>query len=232
MLEQSGAQTQRGLFFLFIRHFFPGPQSTFSHVSRSWKEAGIQTRVGWWSQMPWAVMPGGPQAVSWKTARDGGSGLMSCIQIFSKTTLVGGFHYHTQLRSLRTDLCRPCFAYSAGFHLAHSTRGKHGETEQNSASPSQTVGKLRARRPLLRACRLGKRRPTFTGDAVGGASVENHPLEESIVVHILLGPRGTQTAGAAALLFAQFCLIQDLAAAILGLAEPAIPSCEETGIRR
>lgn len=64
----------------------------------------------------------------------------------------------------------------------------------------------------------------FTGDAVGGAPVENHPLEESIVVHILLGPRGAQTAGAAALLFAQFCLIQDLAAAVLGLAEPAIPS--------
>ena len=45
MLEQSGAQTQRGLFFLFIRHFFPGPQSTFSHVSRSWKEAHIQTKA-------------------------------------------------------------------------------------------------------------------------------------------------------------------------------------------
>lgn len=93
-------------------------------------------------------------------------------------------------------------------------------------SPSQTVGTLRARRPLLRACRLGKRRPTFTGDAVGGAPVENHPLEESVVVHVLLGPRGAQSAGAAALFFAQLGLIQDLAAAVLGLAEPAIPSCE------
>lgn len=64
----------------------------------------------------------------------------------------------------------------------------------------------------------------FTRDAVGGAPVENHPLEESIVVHILLGPRGAQPAGAATLFLAQFCLIQDLAAAILCLAEPAIPS--------
>lgn len=64
----------------------------------------------------------------------------------------------------------------------------------------------------------------FTRDAVGGAPVENHPLEESIVVHILLGPRGAQPAGAATLFLAQFCLIQDLAAAVLGLAEPAIPS--------
>lgn len=99
-------------------------------------------------------------------------------------------------------------------------------------SLSQIVGTLRARRPLLRVCRLGERRPTFTRDAVGGAPVENHPLEESIVVHILLGPRGAQPAGAATLFLAQFCLIQDLAAAILCLAEPAIPSCEETGIRR
>lgn len=64
----------------------------------------------------------------------------------------------------------------------------------------------------------------FTGDAVGGAPVENHPLEESVVVHVLLGPRGAQSAGAAALFFAQLGLIQDLAAAVLGLAEPAIPS--------
>lgn len=64
----------------------------------------------------------------------------------------------------------------------------------------------------------------FTGDAVGGTPVEDHPLKESIVVHILLGPRGAQTAGAAALFFAQFCLIQNLAAAVLCLAEPAIPS--------
>lgn len=34
MLEQSGAHTQRGLLLLFILHFFPGPQSTFSHVSK------------------------------------------------------------------------------------------------------------------------------------------------------------------------------------------------------
>ena len=46
MLEQSGAQTQRGLFFLFIRHFFPGPQSTFSHVSRSWKRQGLKPGSG------------------------------------------------------------------------------------------------------------------------------------------------------------------------------------------
>lgn len=147
-------------------------------------------------------------------------------------------HYHTQLRSLGTDLFRPCFACSrelgAEFHLANFTRGNMEKPNKilPVLSPSQAVGTLRARRPLLRACRLGKRRPTFTGDAVGGTPVEDHPLKESIVVHILLGPRGAQTAGAAALFFAQFCLIQNLAAAVLCLAEPAIPSCEETGIRR
>lgn len=64
----------------------------------------------------------------------------------------------------------------------------------------------------------------FTGDAVGGAPVENHPLEERVIIDVLLGPRGAQAAGAAALLLAQFCLVQDLAAAVLRLAEPAIPS--------
>lgn len=64
----------------------------------------------------------------------------------------------------------------------------------------------------------------FTGDAVGGAPVEDHPLEERVVVHVLLGPRGAQAARAAALLLAQLGLVQDLAAAVLGLAEPAVPS--------
>lgn len=63
----------------------------------------------------------------------------------------------------------------------------------------------------------------FAGDAVGGSSVENHPLEERIVVHILLGPRSAQAAGTAALLLAQLRLVQHLAAAVLGLAEPAVP---------
>lgn len=91
---------------------------------------------------------------------------------------------------------------------------------------------MRIRRPLLRAWKLGRKSPTFTGDAVGGAPVENHPLEERVVIYILLGPRGAQAAGAAALLLAQFGLVQDLAAAVLRLAEPAIPSCEETGVGR
>lgn len=86
--------------------------------------------------------------------------------------------------------------------------------------------------PLLRAAgSSGRKRPTLTGDAVGGAPVENHPLEERVVIDILLGPRGGQAAGAAAFLLAQLRLVQDLAAAVFGLAEPAIPSCEETGGR-
>lgn len=64
----------------------------------------------------------------------------------------------------------------------------------------------------------------FTGDAVGGTPVKNHPLEERVVIYILLGPRGAQTASAAAFLLAQLCLVQDLAAAVLCLAEPAISS--------
>lgn len=91
------------------------------------------------------------------------------------------------------------------------------------------MGKLRVRRPLLRASTGGRKSPTFTGDAVGGAPVENHPLEERVVIDILLCPGGAQAAGAAALLLAQFCLVQDLAAAVFRLAQPAIPSCKETG---
>lgn len=91
------------------------------------------------------------------------------------------------------------------------------------------MGKLRVRRPLLRASNGGRKSPTFTGDAVGGAPVENHPLEERVVIDILLCPGGAQAAGAAALLLAQFCLVQDLAAAVFRLAQPAIPSCKETG---
>lgn len=64
----------------------------------------------------------------------------------------------------------------------------------------------------------------FTRDAVGGAPVENHPLEQRVVIYVLLGPRGAQAASAATLLLAQFCLVQDLTAAVLCLAEPAIPS--------
>lgn len=88
------------------------------------------------------------------------------------------------------------------------------------------------RRPLLRASDGGRKSPTFTGDAVGSAPVENHPLEERVVIYILLCPRRAQAAGAAALLLAQFCLVQDLAAAVFRLAEPAIPSCKETGVGR
>lgn len=66
---------------------------------------------------------------------------------------------------------------------------------------------MRIRRPLLRAQRLGRKNPTFAGDAVGGAPIENHPLEERVVIYILLGPRGAQAARAAALLLAQFCLV-------------------------
>lgn len=105
-----------------------------------------------------------------------------------------------------------------------------GEDRGNpGTNPSWTTGKARIRRPLLRAWKQGRKNLTFTGDAIGGAPIENHPLEERIVIYILLGPGGAQAAGAAALFLAQFCLVQDLAAAVLCLAEPAIPSCEETG---
>lgn len=67
--------------------------------------------------------------------------------------------------------------------------------------------KMRIRRPLLRACKLGRKSPTFTGDAVGGAPIENHPLEERVVIYILLRPGGAEAARVAALFLAQFCLV-------------------------
>lgn len=81
-----------------------------------------------------------------------------------------------------------------------------------------------------KACLQGRAggRPTFAGDAVGGAPVENHPLEERVVVDVLLGPRGAEAAGAAALLLAQLRLVQHLAAAVPGLAQPAVPGCGDT----
>lgn len=132
MLEQSGAQTQRGLFFLFIRHFFPGPQSTFSHVSRSWKEAGIQTKarrlagqtgVGWGGGLkcPCAIMHPRWRAPGCLPGRLEGMGVGNLrpgpVSKFSqKTTRVGRFHYNTELRSLggptSSDLVLP---YSASW---------------------------------------------------------------------------------------------------------------------
>lgn len=139
------------------------------------------------------------------------------------------------------NLCRSCFAcgirlpkFNANGLLGlEAVRGNPPtKLSQAQTNASWAVGKLRVRRPLLRACKLGRKTLTFTWDAVGGTSIENHPLEKCVVIYVLLGPGGAQAAGAAALLLAQFGFIQDLAAAVFCLAEPAIPSCGETGVGR
>lgn len=163
---------------------------------------------------------------------DGGTVGLPHTQDLSQTERVG------LLRSLGTsaDLVLPVVCYRQDSpEWLNQGWWKIGEPRNKAflvSNPSCAVGKLRVRRPLLRVCILGSKSPTFTGDAVGGTPVKNHPLEERVVIYILLGPRGAQTASAAAFLLAQLCLVQDLAAAVLCLAEPAISSCEEAEVGR
>lgn len=70
---------------------------------------------------------------------------------------------------------------------------------------------------------------TFARDAVRGSPIKNHPLKERVVVDVLLRPRGRQAAALAALLFAEVGLVEDLAAAVPRLPEPAVPSCGGQG---
>lgn len=70
---------------------------------------------------------------------------------------------------------------------------------------------------------------TFARDAVRGSPIKNHPLKERVVVDVLLRPRGRQAAALAALLFAEVGLVEDLAAAVPRLPEPAVPSCGDRG---
>lgn len=82
--------------------------------------------------------------------------------------------------------------------------------------------------PTARAYVPGRAPLTFAGDAVWGSPIKNHPFEERVVVDILLRPRGCQAAALAALLLAEVGLVEDLAAAVPRLPEPAVPSCGGT----
>lgn len=66
---------------------------------------------------------------------------------------------------------------------------------------------------------------TFARDAVWGSPIKNHPLKQRVVVDVLLRPRSGQAAGLAALLLAEVGFVEDLAAAVPRLPEPAVPSC-------
>lgn len=72
-------------------------------------------------------------------------------------------------------------------------------------------------RPFLAA-------PTFAGDAVGGPSAKNHPFEKHVVADILLRPGSGEPPCFAALFLAETVFVEDLAATVPGLPEPAIPS--------
>lgn len=70
-----------------------------------------------------------------------------------------------------------------------------------------------------------RRKPTFARDAIRGTPAENHPLEKHVIADVFLSPRSGQPARFTALLLAQAILVEDLAATVSGLPEPAIPSC-------
>lgn len=73
---------------------------------------------------------------------------------------------------------------------------------------------------------------TFAWDAVGRSSVEDGPAEQGAVRDVLLGPVGSQSAASAAILTAHARHVQHLAAAVLPLLEPAVPSWKKENRRR
>lgn len=70
---------------------------------------------------------------------------------------------------------------------------------------------------------------TFARDAVRGSPIKNHPLEKRVVVDVLRRPGRGQAAALAALLLAEVGLVEDLAAPVPRLPEPAVPSCGAGG---
>lgn len=70
---------------------------------------------------------------------------------------------------------------------------------------------------------------TFARDAVRGSPIKNHPLEKRVVVDVLGRPGRGQAAALAALLLAEVGLVEDLAAPVPRLPEPAVPSCGAGG---
>lgn len=70
---------------------------------------------------------------------------------------------------------------------------------------------------------------TFARDAVWGSPIENHPLKKRVVVDVLRRPRRGQAAALAALFLAEVGFVEDLAAPVPRLPEPAVPSCGEGG---
>lgn len=64
----------------------------------------------------------------------------------------------------------------------------------------------------------------FARDAVWSSPIKYHPLKKRVVVDVLLRPRSRQAAGLAALLLAEVGFVEDLAAAVPRLPEPAVPS--------
>lgn len=67
----------------------------------------------------------------------------------------------------------------------------------------------------------------FAGDAMWRPSIEDHPFEEGTVGYIFLRPRGAQPPSLAALILGQIRPVEDLAAAVLGLLKPAVPSVHD-----
>lgn len=65
---------------------------------------------------------------------------------------------------------------------------------------------------------------TFAWHAVGRPSIKDGPAKQGTVGNVLLGPVGSQSPAPAALLTAHAWHVEHLAAAVLPLLEPAVPS--------
>lgn len=65
---------------------------------------------------------------------------------------------------------------------------------------------------------------TFAWDTVWRSSVKDGPAEQGAIWDVLLGPVGSQSPAPAALLTAHAWHVEHLAAAVLPLLEPAVPS--------
>lgn len=108
------------------------------------------------------------------------------------------------------------------------SKSRRGRKQEDRAAPPQLPP--RSSSPCRSRSSAARQHPlTFAWDAVWGSPIKNHPLKKRIVVDVLRRPRRGQAAALAALLLAEVGFVEDLAAPVPRLAEPAVPSCGAGG---
>lgn len=114
------------------------------------------------------------------------------------------------------------------------SKPRRGRKREDRAAPLQLPPRSSSPRPAPAGAApqqgAARQHPlTFARDAVWGSPIKNHPLKKRVVVDVLRRPRRGQAAALAALLLAEVGFVEDLAAPVPRLPEPAVPSCGAGG---